>query len=100
MQVRDAILPTLPIQRTLAAKVFLKLILAVLGVLVVALTTVDFLASRVAERTHMDALQRELFEKARMLALVPATARSPELEPFARAADVRLTLVARDGKVL
>lgn len=84
----------------MAAKIFLKLILAVLGVLVVALTTVDFLASRVAERTHMEALQRELFEKARMLALVPATARAPEMAAFARTADVRLTLVARDGKVL
>jgi two-component system, OmpR family, phosphate regulon sensor histidine kinase PhoR len=84
----------------LAAKIFLKLILAVLGVLVVALTTVDFLASRVAERTYMNALQRELFEKARMLALVPSAAGAPELKHFARAADVRLTLVARDGKVL
>jgi len=84
----------------LAVQAFWKLVLAVLAVLVVALAIVDFLTSRVAERTHMNSLQRELFEKARMLGHVSATAKAPELEAFARSADARLTLIARDGKVV
>jgi hypothetical protein len=84
----------------LATQAFWKLVLAVLAVLVVALAIVDFLTSRVAERTHMNSLQRDLFEKARMLGHVSATAKAPELEAFARSADARLTLIARDGKVI
>jgi two-component system phosphate regulon sensor histidine kinase PhoR len=84
----------------LTGKIFLKLIVSVLFVLAVALVAVDFLASSVAERTYLETLRRELFEKARMLATVPQELLNRDFGTFARQARVRLTWVARDGRVL
>jgi two-component system phosphate regulon sensor histidine kinase PhoR len=77
------------------ARIFLKLILGVLLILVVALAMVDFLASKVAEKTYVAALTRELEDKGKMLALV-----QPEgLAKAAKVAGGRLTVIGRDGKV-
>lgn len=88
----------------LTARIFLKLIFGVLCVLVVALLAVDFLASQVAERTYVDKLTRELAERGRMLALLHADRLGPERDPrFVRLAEIagaRLTVVAKDGRVL
>jgi two-component system phosphate regulon sensor histidine kinase PhoR len=84
----------------LTRKIFAKLILAVVCVLLVALAAVDFLASRVAERAYVDTLRRELFEKGRMLAAMPPDSLRGEFSLFAKAAGVRLTWIAPDGRVI
>lgn len=89
-----------PYNGDLTARIFLKLTIAVICVLSVALIAVDFLASSVAERTYLDTLKRELFEKGRILALVPPDLLRPRLTAFAHDARVRLTWVAADGRVL
>ncbi|MEZ5352599.1 MAG: ATP-binding protein [Bryobacteraceae bacterium] len=86
----------------MTARIFFKLLIGTLCVLVVALAAVDILASRVAETTYRESLERELTEKGRMLAIsfegqMPASGRFRQL---ARSARVRLTLVAPDGRVL
>lgn len=89
-------------QHTLTSRIFVKLILGVLCVLVIALAAVDYLASRVAERTHIQTLTNELADKCRMLALVPPEElrnEAPEFVAMARAAGGRITLVARNGLV-
>jgi two-component system, OmpR family, phosphate regulon sensor histidine kinase PhoR len=87
----------------LTARIFLKLILGVLCVLVVALIAVDLLASRIAERTYVQTLTRELQEKGRVVALAlthePGMDRA-SLSSFAHAAGGRITIVAKDGRVL
>ena len=88
----------------MTARIFFKLILGVLCVLVVALTAVDFQASKVAELTYVDTLTRELADKCRMLSLLaPADFSRIDGNSFralARAADGRATAVAADGRVL
>ena len=86
----------------MTARIFLKLILGVFCVLVVALTAVDILASRVAERTYVSKLTRELADKGRMLDAVDVDrlARGPLLTKMAHASGARLTLIAPDGSVI
>jgi two-component system phosphate regulon sensor histidine kinase PhoR len=83
----------------LTGKIFFKLIAAVLCLLVVALVAVDFFASKVAESTYLETLERELVDKGRMLALVVPSDRA-QFTRYAQAARGRLTLIARDGRVL
>ncbi len=83
----------------MTGKIFFKLIGAVLCLLVVALVAVDFFASKVAESTYLETLERELVDKGRMLAIaVPSD--PVQFEKYAKAARGRLTLIARDGRVL
>jgi two-component system phosphate regulon sensor histidine kinase PhoR len=85
----------------LTGKIFFKLIATVLCVLVVALIAVDILASRVAESTYLETLNRELADKGRMLALFgPFEKDARVFNAAAAAARGRMTLVARDGTVL
>ncbi len=81
-------------------KIFAKLILAVVCVLLVALAAVDFLASEVAGRAYVDTLKRELFEKGRMLAATPPDSLRRDFSAFANAAGARLTWIAPDGRVI
>jgi two-component system, OmpR family, phosphate regulon sensor histidine kinase PhoR len=71
---------------------------------VVALLVVDFLASKVAERTYIESLRRELSDKSRMIALMEgnniASIDEAKFQSLAKAAGGRLTVVARDGRVL
>ncbi|MCA2972064.1 MAG: HAMP domain-containing protein [Acidobacteriaceae bacterium] len=83
----------------MTGKIFFKLITAVLCLLVVALVAVDFFASKVAESTYLETLERELVDKGRMLALVVPSDRT-QFTRYAQAARGRLTLIARDGRVL
>ena len=83
----------------MTGKIFFKLIGAVLGLLVVALVAVDFFASKVAESTYLETLERELIDKGKMIAI--ALPSDPtQFNRYAAAARGRLTLIARDGRVL
>jgi two-component system phosphate regulon sensor histidine kinase PhoR len=88
----------------MTARIFIKLIFAVMCVLVVALVAVDVLASRVAERTYVRTLTRELQDKAKVVALalegVPESTELTSLVGLARAAGGRITLIAREGRVI
>jgi two-component system phosphate regulon sensor histidine kinase PhoR len=88
----------------MTARIFFKLIAAVLLVMVVALTAIDFLASGMAERAYVDTLTREMTEKVRMLRVVIDRAEVPlsaeHALALAHASACRLTLVAPDGRVL
>ncbi|MDX2149262.1 MAG: ATP-binding protein [Bryobacteraceae bacterium] len=88
----------------MTARIFFKLIAAVLLVLVVALTAIDFLATRMIEKTYVDSLRRELEEKAQLLALDHSEGfghiRSAVVHDMARAVAARITVVARDGGVI
>ena len=88
----------------MTARLFFKLIVGTLAVLVVALVAVDILVSQIAESNYRESLERELGEKARMLALLigqdsPAAVRSRARE-IAATAGARFTLVSLDGSVL
>jgi two-component system phosphate regulon sensor histidine kinase PhoR len=85
----------------LTARIFLKIIFGVLCVLVVALISVDVLASNVAERTYHTTLRRELDEKGRMLALLPVDGLDRSgFQRLAHEAGARLTLIDKTGLVL
>jgi two-component system phosphate regulon sensor histidine kinase PhoR len=87
----------------LTARIFLKLIAGILGVLIVALGAVDVLASRVAESNYRETLIRELTEKGRTVAALldqEAVASSDTVQQVARASNSRVTLVAPNGQVL
>ncbi|HYI95629.1 MAG TPA: ATP-binding protein [Bryobacteraceae bacterium] len=85
----------------LTAKIFLKIIVGVLCVLVVALTAVDVLASRVAEHSYHQTLNRELEEKGRMLALLLVHRLDrPQFQDLAKESGARLTFIDRAGTVL
>ena len=84
----------------MTARIFAKLIIAVLGLLIVALTAVDFLTTKMAERTYIETLKSELAEKARMLNLVLPRDNGAGFHRLAEAAAARLTWVAPDGTVI
>jgi two-component system, OmpR family, phosphate regulon sensor histidine kinase PhoR len=83
----------------MTARIFVKLILAVTGVLAVALTSVSLIATPRVRDSFLNSLERELTEKAHALAL--ALPRDPsEFARMGQAAGSRLTWVDPDGKVL
>ncbi len=85
----------------MTGKIFAKLILAVVCILVVALVAVDYFASQVAERAYIDTLTRELASKGRLLSLfVFDAAGEQKFDAMAEALGGRLTIVDIDGKVL
>jgi two-component system phosphate regulon sensor histidine kinase PhoR len=88
----------------LTARIFVRLIVAVLCVLVVALAAVDLLVSRGVESSYNETLTRELAGKARMLVVLSgdelARIAPSRFHELARAAGGRLTLVAQDGSVM
>lgn len=80
-------------------RLFLKLILAILVLLALALTSVNFLAGRLAERTYTDTVRRDLFAEARLLASLYPIAKDEALRASARLGAARLTIIDRDGTV-
>ena len=85
----------------MAARIFVKLLVAILGLLVVAMIAVDLLGSRLAESSYVETLQRDLTDKALLLARLSCGDLSQQaVQSLARAVRGRLTLVAADGRVL
>jgi two-component system phosphate regulon sensor histidine kinase PhoR len=87
----------------MTARIFLKLIIGVLCVLVVALWAVDILASRVAERTYVHTLTQQLQDKGRLVAFALTGGTSVDrvrLSGLAHAAGGRITIISRDGRVV
>ncbi len=87
----------------MTGKIFLKLILGVFCLLLLALVTVDYFATQVAQDTYIRSLTQQLADKGRMLALsLPDAGRLDDAyaRAMARAAGGRITVVRADGKVL
>jgi two-component system, OmpR family, phosphate regulon sensor histidine kinase PhoR len=88
----------------LTARIFLKLILAVMIVLVVALASADYLVSRVAEENYRSTLIRSMQEKGRLLAAMHGPGfealSDEQWRELGKAASARLTLVRPDGSVI
>jgi two-component system phosphate regulon sensor histidine kinase PhoR len=85
----------------LTAQIFLKIIVGVLCVMVVALISVDVLASRIAEHTYEDTLLRELEEKAHMLAMLGVDRLHPDqFHQLGRQSGARLTFIDKSGRVV
>lgn len=88
----------------MTARIFVKLIFGVLCLLIVALSAVDVLASRVAESNYREHMSRELEQKARMLTLLyhagDSEAEREALEQLSAVDGSRITAIAPDGRVL
>jgi two-component system phosphate regulon sensor histidine kinase PhoR len=85
----------------MTAKIFLKLIFGVLGVLAVALTTVDVLASRLARDSYVRSLTQELSVMLSLLSPEGFEQMNPKMfQTLAHAARGRLTYIAKDGRVI
>ncbi len=88
----------------MTARLFFKLIFAVVIIMVVALTTIDFLASEMAETTYVEGVKREMRQKTEMLSVIAqrdmATMTKEEVTALSHAAGARLTVVAPDGRVI
>ncbi|MEX2262441.1 MAG: ATP-binding protein [Bryobacteraceae bacterium] len=94
------------------ARIFAKLTVSFMCLLIIAMTAVDFFAGRIAESNYIENLTRELNEKGRMIAVAErddlqrlaadgSDARMvARIQALAREADARLTVIARDGRVL
>ena len=86
----------------MTGRIFLKLIAGVLGLLLLALLTVDYFTTRVAKQVYIDSLVRQATDKARTLALLlddVGAVGQPAARAMAAAAGGRLTLVRSDGRV-
>jgi len=81
------------------ARVFIKLILAVLGVLAVALAAVNFLVTPRVRDSLIEVEQRELIEKAHTAALLLPRDQA-SFPALGKALGARMTWIASDGHVL
>lgn len=88
----------------MTARIFIKLIIGVVCVLVVALAAADLLVSKLAEDTYLNERRRDLTEKIHMLAeLSPngfADVPRARFKELAHQAGLRITVIAPDGRVL
>jgi two-component system phosphate regulon sensor histidine kinase PhoR len=88
----------------MTARIFFKLIFAVLLIMVVALSAVDFLASDMAEKAYLEGLTVEMKEKTLMLAVLNdrelADLNPDNIRALATAAAGRLTIIDPAGNVL
>ena len=85
----------------MTAKIFLKLIVAVMAVLAITLVAVDLMASRVARNTYVATMARELEEKCRMIAAQdPGSADANRIHHLALAAGGRITVIDQSGEVI
>src|SRR5262249_18731198 len=94
----------LPRGASLTGRIFLKLIIAMLAILVVALVAVDLLVSKVAERNYISTTTRELGDKSRLLARFlddrPEPFDQSTFLDIGRALQGRVTLIDHAGNVL
>jgi len=81
------------------ARIFLKLMVAVVCVLAVSLFAVDYVGARLVEKLYLETLSRQMADKGRLVA--QGRWQSPEeFGRLARASGGRVTIVGRDGHVL
>lgn len=88
----------------MTARIFLKLLVAVVCLLVLAMGAVDLVAIRVAESHFVRSFTRDVEDKARLVSLsrgreLPGLDEAA-LKAMAQAAGGRLTLIDRSGRVL
>ncbi|MCU0227700.1 MAG: ATP-binding protein [Bryobacterales bacterium] len=88
----------------MTARIFFKLIGALLCLLIVAMTAVDFLSAEVAERNYIQSLTQEVVNYAKVIRLRANEAgpllTEAEAQAIGKAVKARVTLVANDGSVL
>jgi two-component system, OmpR family, phosphate regulon sensor histidine kinase PhoR len=87
----------------LTGRIFVKLIAGVLFLLLLALVTVDYFATKVARDSYIQNLKSQLAGKARILGLAaaqPGGLESGRIRDLARAAGGRITVVRSDGTVI
>jgi two-component system phosphate regulon sensor histidine kinase PhoR len=87
----------------MTGRIFLKLILCVFCLLLLALVTVDYFATNVAQENYIQNLTQQLTDKGRMLALTfpsPESLDAGQARRMAQAVGGRITVVRADGKVL
>src|SRR5260370_784573 len=87
----------------MTGRIFLKLIVGVFGLLLLALVTVDYFATNVAQENYVQNLTQQLTDKGRMLALTfpsPESLDAAHARRMAQAVGGRITVVRADGKVL
>ena len=87
----------------MTGRIFLKLILGVFSLLALALITVDYFATNVAQESYIQNLTGQLTDKCRMLALefpAPESLDAEHARRMAQAVGGRITVVRGDGKVL
>ncbi|HXP85383.1 MAG TPA: ATP-binding protein [Bryobacteraceae bacterium] len=83
----------------MTARIFIKLILAVVCVLGVALTAVDYLVTQRVQEAQIEARRLELEQKARTIALTNALA-GQSFVKLGQTAGARVSWIATDGRVL
>jgi two-component system phosphate regulon sensor histidine kinase PhoR len=81
------------------ARIFIKLIVGVVGVLAVALTAVDFLVTQSVQESFLTSLRKELEEKARLISVMQPQ-KDADFAQLGRATQARITWIARDGQVI
>jgi two-component system, OmpR family, phosphate regulon sensor histidine kinase PhoR len=84
-------------------RIFLKLIVAVICLLLLAAISVDYFATEVTQTTYIQNLTEQLTEKGRMLALTlgdPAALTREQARALEQAAGGRITVIRKDGTVL
>lgn len=88
----------------MTARIYGKVLLGVLLILLVAMAGVDFFATRVAETSYVSNLRQKLAEMGRLIAVTLFDGVDQEAVASARtmaqAANSRLTVIAKDGRVL
>jgi two-component system phosphate regulon sensor histidine kinase PhoR len=85
------------------ARIFFKLLSGIFALLLAALITVDYFASKVAAANYIDNLRREMADKGRIMAMSMGSDSNlyrSKLKMMAKAARARMTLVAPDGRVV
>src|SRR3954465_9177307 len=87
----------------MTGKIFLKLIVGIFALLLVALVTVDYFATNEAQENYVQNLTQQLTDKGRMLALTfpePESLDAAHARRMAQAVGGRITGIRADGKVL
>ncbi len=83
----------------MTGRIFSKLILAVLGVLIVALLTVNWVVTPRVRANFLEALERELIEKSHTVALM-LPAEQDQFPQFGESSGTRVTWIDANGVVL
>lgn len=91
-------------EKRMTARIFFKLIGALLCLLIVAMTAVDFLSTEVAEGNYIQSLTQELVNYGTVVRLRAGQTGAPlsieEAREIGAAVNARITVVDRDGNVM